>query len=251
MDLNKPFSMKKSVALSIIAFLMAFVAGYAQEMKLDDVLNAYYKATGVVKMKDWNTIRSTGKTIAQGMEFPFTITMKRPFKLRVEAEVQGTKMIQCFDGQQGWNVIPWSGSSVPQDMTADEIKNMKEQADMEGALYQWKEKGHQAELLDKEDMEGSSAYKIKLTKANGDIETDFIDAENFILLKTVSKVKMQGNETESESLFTNYKDINGVLMAGTITNKIKDQTVNQIVIDKTDVNPAVSDSIFIKPVVKK
>ena len=136
-------------------------------------------------------------------------------------------------------------------MTADEIKNMKEQADMEGALYQWKEKGHQAELLDKEDMEGSSAYKIKLTKANGDIETDFIDAENFILLKTVSKVKMQGNETESESLFTNYKDINGVLMAGTITNKIKDQTVNQIVIDKTDVNPAVSDSIFIKPVVKK
>jgi len=243
--------MKKTVALSIIVFLMAFTGVNAQELKLDDVLNAYYKATGLEKMKDWTTLIEKGKTIAQGMEFPFTMTMKRPSKLRVEAEIQGNKMIQAYDGQQGWSVIPWSGSSTPQDMTADDIKNMKEQADVEGALYNWKEKGHKAELLGKEDMEGSSTYKIKLTKANGDIETDFIDAENFILLKTLSIVKIQGNETEAESLFTNYQDIKGVLIAGTITNKVKEQTVSQVVIEKTEVNPAVSDTLFIKPVVKK
>jgi hypothetical protein len=242
--------MKKTVALSIIAFVLAIVAGNAQEMNLDNVLDAYYKATGVGKMKDWTTLTAKGKTIAGGMEFPFTMTMKRPSKLRVEAEVQGNKMIQSFDGQQGWSIVPWLGTSAPQDMTADDIKTMKDQSDMEGALYNWKEKGHQAELLGKEDMEGSPAYKIKLTKANGDIDTYFIDAENFILLKTSSKIKVQGNETESESLFTNYRDINGVLMAGTVTTKIKDQTVSQIVIDSTEINLAVSDSIFMKPVVK-
>jgi len=100
-------------------------------------------------------------------------------------------------------------------------------------------------------MEGSSVYKIKLTKANGDIDTYFIDAENFILLKISSKIKIQGNEVESESLFTNYKDINGALIAGTVTNKVKDQTMSQLVFEKIEIGLPVSDSIFMKPVVKK
>ena len=40
-------------------------------------------------------------------------------------------------------------------------------------------------------------------------------------------------------------------VAGTITNKVKDQTVSQIVIDKTEVNIPVNDSLFVKPAVKK
>ncbi|MEI6887835.1 MAG: hypothetical protein ACOYM0_09230 [Bacteroidales bacterium] len=242
--------MKKSIALSVIAFLLV-ASGHTQEMKLDDVIGAYYKATGIEKMKSWTTFKTSGKTIAQGMEFPTVLIIKRPSKLRVEAEVQGNKMVQAFDGTQGWSVVPWSGSSVPQDMTADEVKGMKDQSDMEGALYNWKGKGHQAELLGKEDMEGSSAYKIKLIKANGDIDTYYIDAESFILLKTSSKVKIQGNEVEGETVFTNYKNVEGVLMAGSISNKIKDQVVSQIVFDKAEVNIPVSDSLFMKPAVKK
>jgi hypothetical protein len=220
-------------------------------MKLDDVLNAYYKASGTEKMKDWTTLTVKGKTIAQGVEFPITLIMKRPSRLRTEAEVQGMKLIQAFDGQQGWSITPWSGSSAPQDMTPDEIRIVKEQTDMEGPLYHWKEKGGKAELLGKEDMEGNQVYKIKLTKASGDIDISYIDAESFILLKTDSKVTIQGNETESESLYTNYKDLGGVLMATTITNKMKDQVISQLVIEKTELNLPVSDSLFMKPVVNK
>ena len=241
--------MKKTFALLLIGLFLASVAGHAQEMKLDDILNSYYKATGIEKMKDWKTVKSTGKNVAQGMEFPFTAIIKRPAKVRVEAEVQGTKMIQCFDGQAGWNVIPWTGSTAPQDMNPDEVKNMKEQADLEGPLYNWKEKGHKVELLGKEDMEGSSTYKIKVTKANGDIDIYFIDAESFILLKTSSKVKIQGNETESETFYTGYKDINGVQMAMTISTKIKEQTVYSVVIEKTEINVDIDDNVFVKPAV--
>jgi hypothetical protein len=243
--------MKKTFALSFIAFLAGMLSLNAQDMKLDDVLNAYFKTAGTGKMKDWTTLTLTGKTIAQGMEFPFTLVMKRPSKLRTEAEIQGMKMIQAFDGQQGWSVVPWTGSTAPQDMTPDEIKIVKEQSDMEGPLYNWKEKGHKAELIGKEDMEGNQVYKIKLTKANGDIDISYIDAENFILLKTSSKITIQGNETESESLYTNYKEVGGVMMASTITNKMKDQVVSQLVIEKTELNLPVSDSLFIKPVVTK
>jgi hypothetical protein len=39
-------------------------------------------------------------------------------------------------------------------------------------------------------------------------------------------------------------------MAKTTTNKIKDQTVSQIQMDKVEINLPVSDSLFVKPVKK-
>lgn len=242
--------MKTRLILFIAIPLLGSLSCRAQEAKLDDILSAYYKAIGIEKMKEWQTVALSGKTIAQGTEYPIKIYMKRPGKVRVEVELQGNKMIQVFDGKQGWSIIPWGGSSDPQDMTADEIKGMKTQADIEGTLYNWKEKGHKAELIGKEDFEGSLIYKIKLTKADGDIETWFIDAENYIPLKMAATVKIQGNETESECFFSNYSEFNGVQMAKTTTNKFKGQTVSQVEMDKMEINLPVNDSLFVKPVKK-
>jgi len=248
--LKKTLYMRTKLILFIAVVLIGSLSCRAQEANLDDVLIAYFKANGTEKIKDWQTIISTGKTIAQGTEFPFKYFLKRPGKLRTEAEIQGNKMISAFDGTNGWSVIPWSGSSDPQDMTADDIKGMKEQTDPEGQLFNWKEKGHKAELLGKEDVDGTSAYKIKLTLADGNIETWFIDAESYIALKMISNAKIQGNDVESECYFSNYADFHGALMAKTMTNKYKGQTVSQIEIEKVDINLPVSDSLFMKPVKK-
>ena len=159
-------------------------------------------------------------------------------------------MIQAFDGEHGWSVAPWAGTTDPQDMTEDEVKGIKEQADFEGSLYNWKEKGHKAELLGKEDMDGTPVYKIKVEKANGNTETYFIDAENFVLLKTTSVMKVHGNETEGESYVSNYKDVNGVMMPFSIENKYKGQTVSNVVIDKYGINNEIYDHLFEKPVKK-
>lgn len=242
--------MKRLLAFCLIAVLAASTA-FAQEMKLEDVLNAYFKASGIEKMKDWTTYTAIGKTIAGGMEFPFKMIKKRPNKIRIEAEVQGNKMIQVFDGDKGWSVIPWSGSSAPKDMTPDEVKNMKDESEMEGALFNWKEKGHKAELAGKEDVEGSQAYKVKLTKANGNESIYFIDAESFILIKMSSKVKVQGNDAESETFMSDYKDVDGVMTSCSLSTKMKGQVISQVVIEKNEVNNVVNDSLWIKPSISK
>jgi outer membrane lipoprotein-sorting protein len=244
------FTMKIKMILFIGVVLLSSLSCLAQEPRLDDVLNAYYKATGLEKMKDWQSAITTGKSIAQGVEYPFKVYQKRPGKIRTEVEIQGNKMISAFDGNKGWSIVPWSGSTDPQDMTPDEVKGMKSQADPEGSLYNWKDKGHKAELIDKEDLEGSQVYKIKLTRADGDIENWFIDADSYIPIKISSNVKIQGNEIESDTYLSNYGEVNGVLMAKTVTNKYKDQTASQIEITKVDVNAPVSDSLFVKPVKK-
>ena len=242
--------MRTKLILAVTLLILATLPGRSQDMKLDEILNSYYKAVGLDNMKDWQTMTVTCKMVGQPMEIPVKVFIKRPDKVRVEVEVQGSKMIQVLNGNSGWSVTPWAGSSDPQDMTADDVKQMKDQADLEGALYNWKEKGHKAELIGKEDLEGSSVYKIKVTKADGDIETYYIDADSFVPLKETSIKKVQGNDQESETFFSNYSDFNGVLMAKTTTNKFKDQIVSTIQLEKVEVNPPVSDDLFVKPAKK-
>jgi len=242
--------MKKII--TITAFLIAVISfpGMTQEMNLDTLLSRYYKTVGMATIKDWKTMIMKGKTTSQGMELPVTIYMKRPGKIRVEVEIQGNKMLQVLDGQTGWSVIPWSGTTDPQDMTPDELKGMKQQADFEGSLCNWKEKGHKLEFIGKEDMDGTQVYKLKAMLANENTETYYFDAESFVPIKVSSVMKIQGNETESESLPSNYKSVDGAMMPFAIENKYKGQTVSNLVIETYEVNKVVDDNLFIKPAKK-
>ena len=41
----------------------------------------------------------------------------------------------------------------------------------------YKAKGNTVELMGKEDVEGTPAYKLKVTKKSGNIEYDYLDAQ--------------------------------------------------------------------------
>lgn len=239
--------MKKFITAVFGMIILIISSGMAQEMNLDAVLAKYYQAAGIEKVKDWKTLTMSAKSMAGGMEVPLTITMKRPGKMKVVVELQGNKMLQVVDGETGWTVIPWSGSSDPQDITADQLKALKDQTEFEGPLYNWKDKGHKVELIGKEDMDGTQVYKIKVTRANGNIETYFLDADSFLPIKIASVTKMQGNDVESESLPGNYQEVNGVMLPFSIESKSKGQTISNLVIDSYQVNNDVDDNIFLKP----
>ena len=90
------------------------------------------------------------------------------------------------------------------------------------------------ELVGTEDMEGTEAYKIKVTKklelAEGETEEEakpeityyFIDAENFVILKTHAKTNMRGAEVEVDTYYSDYKEAGDFIMAYNIeTDKLK------------------------------
>jgi hypothetical protein len=108
--------------------------------------------------------------------------------------------------------------------------------------------------MGKEDLEGSPAYKIRITKPDGDTEIHCIDADNFVELKVIYHVKIQGNDVESEVDYTNYKPVEGVMMPFTFQNKFKGMSgeiTNQVIISDILFNKEVNDSLFIKPVIQK
>jgi outer membrane lipoprotein-sorting protein len=236
--------MKKlfSVILIITLFLSQ---GISQD--LAEVLNSHFKAIGQEKLKTINSMKTTGKSIAQGMEFDFVIMTQRPDKFRLEVDIQGAMMIQAFDGEKGWLVAPWSGSTDPIEISGAQLKSLKLQADMDGMLFNYDAKGLTTELTGKESMEGTEVFKIKQTDKDGDVYYQYLDAEAFVLLKTSAKVKMGESEIESETFYSNYKEIEGMVMAYSFESKTNGQTVSQINMEKVELNPVIDPAIFAMP----
>jgi hypothetical protein len=239
--------------------LFGLVAGAALALpasaqNLDEVLNKYYQARGGLdKIKAVQSMRLTGKiTMGPGLEAPVTLELKRPTNVRLEFIVQGNPGVQAYDGKVGWGINPMGGKKDAEPMSPDDVKDMEEQADFDGPLVDWKAKGHQVELLGKEKIEGSDAWKIKLTLKTGDTRYIYLDADSYLEIQTDAKRTVRGSEMEIESTSGDYKEVGGLLMPHSIVNGTKGSPQKQtITIDKIELNPPIDDNRFKMPEVKK
>ena len=214
---------------------------------LDEILDNYFEVIGQEKMLEYNSFIISGNVVQMGMEFPMKLYQKRPGKVRMEAEIQGAKMVQAYNGEVGWSVMPWTGSLEPQDMSEDELKSMKQMADMDGDLYDWKKKDFVVTLTGKDEIEGSPVFKIKLVKPDGDEFIYYIDAENFVILQVDAKTIIQGVEMEVSSLHSNYKPVAGMIIAHSVEQIMNGQTAMQMVFESFEVDAEIDDSMFEKP----
>jgi outer membrane lipoprotein-sorting protein len=240
--------LKKAIVLALAG---VFMASPAVAQDLDEVLNNYYEAVG--GLDAWKSVESmkmTGSIMMGGMgvEAPFVITTKRPKKVRLEFTFQGMTGIQAFDGETAWMLMPFMGKTDPEEMPDDMAKDVKDQADLDGALIGYKEEGHQLELIGLEQTEGTDAYKIKVTKKNGDVEYYYLDAEYYIPIKVEGSRDVQGRVVEYETLLSDYKDVGGLMMPHSIEAKQKGAPAGQVIaIDTIELNVPADDSLFVMP----
>jgi outer membrane lipoprotein-sorting protein len=247
--------MKRKVLVCGLAMAMALLgtAGLAEEgsdLSLDEVIARNTEAKGgEEKIRQVDTVKATGKMgMGPGMEAPFTWTWKRPDKLRMSFEMQGMTGTQAFDGESGWMVMPFMGQSEPEKMTEEQLDQFKNQTDWEGPLMDYEEKGHKVELIGKEETEGTEAYKIRVTYENGNETYLFLDAEYFLEIKQVAKREIQGNEIEVEMSIGDYKEVDGLMVAHSITIKPMGAPAGQTLTFETlEFNGEVDDSVFEMP----
>lgn len=233
----------------ITALALAF-AGTTVATELDEVLDKNMEARG--GYESWQqveTARMTGKMMmGGGMEAPFRIEFKRPDKVRMEFDVQGMTGIQAYDGQTGWFVMPFMGKTEPEEMAEDQLKEVQEMADFDGPLVDYQEKGHTVELVGIEDVEGTEAYKIQLTKADGDVSTIWLDADYFLEFKQTSRTERQGNEVVVHTTLGDYKEVGDVVMAHSMEMQFEGMPMTQsISIESAEFNVDIDDSRFAMP----
>jgi outer membrane lipoprotein-sorting protein len=238
-----------AVLFAIPLFCAAASAQTSSAPTVDEVINKHIAARGGLdKMKAISTVRMSGTaTIGPGIQAPVVLQLKRPGEVRMEITVQGKALVQATDGKTAWTISPFEGSSDPQTVSAEDAKDLDEQADFDGPLVDYKAKGHSVELIGKEDFEGSPVYKVKLTLKGGDVQYIYIDADSFLELKETTKRTQQGKEIELESYPSNYKAIGGVLFPHAIETKANGQPAFQVTLDKIEVNTPIEDTAFKMP----
>jgi outer membrane lipoprotein-sorting protein len=242
---------RKTIAALALGLLAALSPGAAEAQTADELIEKNIQAKGGrEKLKAVQTLRLTGKmTVGPGADAPFTLEMKRPNKGRIEFQFQGMTGVQAYDGTTGWSLMPFLGKKDAEVMSAEDLKQVEDQFDLEGPLMDYKAKGHQVELLGKEDLEGTPAYKLKLTKKNGEVSTVFLDAEYFLELREEAKRTMRGQEMETVSTYGDYKPVDGMVFAHSFNVQVKGAPVppQVMTIEKVEVNPEVPDARFTMP----
>lgn len=242
---------RKTFAWLLVAAL-AGAAAWAQTA--DDIIDKHLQAMGgKEKLKAVQSQRISGKMVmGQGMEAPFTMEILRPNKMRMEFTIQGMTGVQAFDGTAGWSVMPFMGKTEPEAMPEDEAKIMQEEADIDGLLMDYKDKGRQVEYAGKEELEGTPVHKLKVTQKNGDVVHVYIDAEQFLQLKQSGKRKVRGQEIESETTFGDFKTVDGLVYPHSIEQKAAGIPGGMVMtISKIEVNPSLADSRFAMPAAAK
>ena len=244
--------MNRKLILSLCAAALLAVSASAQTA--DELIEKNVKARGGMdKLKAVQSMKITGKMKMGPMEAPIVITKKRPDNFRAEFTIQGMTGVQAYDGTTGWMVMPFMGKKDPEQLSADMLKEVKDEADFDGSMVDYKAKGNKVELVGKEDVQGTPAYKLHVTTKDGNESNVYLDAESFLEIKSDAKRKVQGQEMETETIIGDYKETGGLLFPMSIESHAKGREGAQsITIEKIELNPAAVDTALFKmPEVKK
>lgn len=219
-----------------------------EDITLEEVLENYHEAIGQDKIAEMSTMVTKGKMMMGPMEIPIKSYAKRPSFVRQEGTFQGMSFITAYDGETGWGVNPFAGSKEPEPMPEDALKSMKIQADFDGVLMNYEEKGYTVTLEGTEEYEGSDVYQVKVVIDEDTEQMLFIDVDSYMLLKVAGKSKVQGNEVEVETIFGNYKQVEGIALPFSIETKAKGApTGQQMVIEEYLFGEEVKEDLFKMP----
>jgi hypothetical protein len=235
-----------------IAAAIVFLPVAVHAQTVDEIIAKNVQAHGgMEKMKAVQTVRITGKLNAGGIRAGFLQENKRPDKVREEQIIQGLAAIQAYDGKIGWQVNPFGGRRDPELMSQDDIKGLTIDADIDGPLVDYKEKGHKAELVGHDSVEGTDCYKIKLSLKNGDVRYYFLDADSFLELKIETQSSIRGTIQYAETYFGDYEEVKGLYYSFAFESGAKgDSNRVKFAVDKVEINVPLEDSLFTMPIVK-
>lgn len=181
---------------------------------VDSLIAKYVQASGgITKIQALQTLRRTGKfTGGGGFEAVVVQENKRPNSVRQEFSIQGMTGINAYDGHDGWKIEPWQGKRDPESLGEDEMHTILDDADFDGPLVNYQAKGNKVEFQGMEQIEGSDAYKLKVTRSNGDVSFYYLDTEYYVPIRIDTQRMIRGSQQEFETSLGDYKQVNGVYL---------------------------------------
>jgi hypothetical protein len=115
-------------------------------------------------------------------------------------------------------------------------------------LVDYRAKGYTLDYLGTEDVDGTAAYKLRVTRRNGDITTVYLDPDHFLEIRVVNRRIEHGVPSETVTDYGDYERVNGVWFPFAQSSGAKGSTERQNVqYEKAEVNAVRDDAPFRLP----
>jgi len=190
---------------------LAIVAAPLSAQTVDSILAKYVQTIGgTARIQAVQSLRRTGRfTGGGGFEAVVVQENKRPNRVRQEFSLQGMTGINAYDGATGWKIEPWQGKKDPEALSEEEMRDIIEESDFDGPLINYQQKGNRVEFVGMDQVEGTDAFKLKVTLANGDVRYYYMDTDYYVPIRIETKRMIRGAEQEFETSLGDYKEVAG------------------------------------------
>ena len=231
---------------------LAVCATTAPAQSVDSLIAKYIQSLGGLnRIQALQTLRRTGKfTGGGGFEAVVVYENKRPNSVREEFSIQGMTGINAYDGHNGWKIEPWQGKRDPEPLGEEEMHSILDDADFDGALVNYQAKGNRVEFQGMAQIEGSDAYKLKVTRPNGDVSFFYLDTEYYLPIRIDMQWMVRGAPLETEISLGDYKQVAGVYLPFSYESGPKgssSQDRSKITFDRIEANVPLDDQRFARP----
>jgi photosystem II stability/assembly factor-like uncharacterized protein len=238
-------------AFAIVLVILLGVPARAET--LDGILARNLAARGGdAKLREIKTLRLTGKVLFGGGDYnlyaEWATVQKRPGSMRSEVTIQGLTAVTAYDGKEGWNMSPFGGRREPEKQSEDDARSLAQAAELDGPLIDWRAKGHRVEYLGTEDVDGTPAIKLRVTRKDSDLQYVFIDPDSALEIRITTIRKNRGAEEITETDLGGYQQVAGVWIPFSIESGGKGgPRGNRVTVERAEVNVPLDDAMFKVP----
>jgi hypothetical protein len=245
-----------SLTVSLLAILAALSAsrgadGPTPAAILDKALKA---AGGEAKLAKFQGLILKGKGVyhVDGMDLPFTGVWHTQGadkgRTLIEKEAKGGKSyeVSVVNGDRGWTK---EGKLDSNQMSKEELADEKE-----NLYFNWittlaplKGKDFKLTPLDEAKVDGRAAVGFTVVrKGHRDIKL-FFDKESGLLVQSERTIKDNNKDVAETTLFSNYKDVDGIKIAMKYSVKWQGQPQADVEMTEAKVAEKLDDKLFTRP----
>ncbi len=234
----------------IMLVAISCLSVFALTQTAEELVNKNIQAKGGVdKIKTIKSVRMTGKLNAGG-GFIAAVTQEnvRPDLVRETFSLQGMTAVQAYDGSSGWQIQPFGGHKDPELMGEDDLRDVLLDADFDGPLVDYKEKGNTVEYLGHDEVDGDDALRLKVTLKNGDIIYYYLDPDTYLEIRKEIQQFIRGSIRDRVVELGSYKAVGGVMYPYSLSQGPKNNpTAQTTTVEKLEVNVPIPISDFALP----
>ena len=232
--------------LLLIAVLLC--GTFVSAQTADEIIAKYIRALGgKEQIAKVNSLYIEGTMDVMGNAGPVKMTTLNGKGYKMDIEVMGSVITNCYNEKEGWTINPMMGSTSAVSMPEAQYNSGKDQIFIGSPFVFYTEKGYKAELEGQEAVGDINAWKVKLTPPGNPPAVYFFDPSTGYLLRTTQQTEMQGTMVDNIITFSDYRVTDGFPQPFKMMMNVGGQFEMSMTINKVEVNKDFDAAIFAKP----